>query len=82
MNAAVEEVGLKIYRGQTECMLMFKGMAPTCSIIMGNEQIQQVIKSKYLNILTENGDCESQIKQRIEIARSAIIKMRKVFSNR
>ena len=83
VNAGGEAMGLKINRNKTECMVMSKRSAPTCNISIGNETIQQVNKFKYLgSTITEDGRCESEIKQRIGIARSAFIKMRNVISNR
>ena len=83
VDAAGEELGLKINRGKTECMVISKGSAPTCNLSIGNEIIKQVNKFKYLgSIITEDGRCESEIKQRIGIARSAFGKMRNVISNR
>ena len=83
VNAGGEAMGLKINRNKTECMVMSRRSAPTCNISIGNETIQQVNKFKYLgSTITEDGRCESEIKQRIGIARSAFIKMRNVISNR
>ena len=83
VNAAGEAMGLKINRSKTECMVISKGGAPTCNISVGNEPIQQVNKFKYLgSTITEDSRCESEIKERIGIARSAFIKMRNVISNR
>ena len=83
VNAVGEELGLKINRSKTECMVTAKGDVPTCNITIRNEPIQQVSKFKYLgSTLTEDGRCESEIKQRIGVARSAFIKMRNVISNR
>ena len=62
---------------------MSKRSAPTCELKIGNEQIKQVDRFKYLgSTITEDGRSESDIKQRIGIARSAFGKRRNVNSNR
>ena len=56
-------------------MSIVQGVAPTCSIVIGNVQIRQANKFKYLRSkLTEDGIYESEIKKRIGITRSAFIK--------
>ena len=65
VDAAGEEMGLKINRSKTECMVMSKGSAPTCCITIGNEPIQQVNNFKYLgSTVTEDGRCIKEIKQK------------------
>ena len=51
---------------------------------MVNEQVlEQVKKFKYLGQwITDDGRCEGEIKNRIEIARSTFIKMRDVLTSR
>ena len=39
-DAASLEMGLKNNRGKTDCMIISKGMVPTCNIVIRNEQIQ------------------------------------------
>ena len=83
VDAAGEELGLKINRSKTECMVMSKRSAPSCDLKIGNEPIKQVDRFKYLgSTITEDCRSESDIKQRIGIARSAFGKMRNVISNR
>ena len=48
VNAAVEEMGLKINRRKTECMVISKRSAPTCKPRIRNEPIKQVDKIIFL----------------------------------
>ena len=71
-NAASEDIELKIKKSETQCKVISKGSAPTCSITIGNEPIKEVGKFKYLGItLPDDGRCESEIKQGNWTARSA-----------
>ena len=83
VNAAGEEMGLRINRKKTECMVMSKRNAPDCNISIGNESIKQVDKFKYLgSMLTEDGRSENEIRQRIGIAKNAFGKMKNMVTNR
>ena len=83
VDAAGEEMGLRINRKKTECMVMSKRTAPACNIRVRDEIIKQVDKFKYLgSMMTVDGRSESEIRQRIGIAKSAFEKMRKLVTNR
>ena len=83
MDAAGEEMGLRINRKKTECMVMSKRTAPACNIRVRDEIIKQVDKFRYLgSMMTVDGRSESEIRQRIGIAKSAFEKMRKLVTNR
>ena len=83
VDAAGEEMGLRINRKKTECMVMSKRNAPACNIDIGNERIKQVDKFKYLgSMLTEDGRSENEIRQRIGIAKNAFGKMKNMDANR
>ena len=83
VDAAGEEMGLRINRKKTECMVISKRNAPACNIQIGNETINQVDKFKYLgSMITEDSRCENEIRQRIGIAKNAFGKMKNVLTNR
>ena len=55
---------------------------PDVRIVVNGQVLEQVKKFKYLGQwITANGRCESEIKNRIEIARSTFIKMRDVLTS-
>ena len=82
VDAAGEEMGLRINRKKTECMVMSKRNAPACNISIGNENIKQVDKFKYLgSMLTEDGRSENEIRQRIGIAMNAFGKMKNMVTD-
>ena len=62
---------------------MSRRNAPACNIRLGNESIKQVDKFKYLgSMMTVDGRCENEIRQRIGIAKNAFGKMRNMVTNR
>ena len=55
---------------------------PKVNIILDGQPVEQVERLVYLGqLITENGKCDEEIKRRIEIARTAYIKMRNVLTN-
>ena len=60
VNAAGEEMGLKINRSRTECMV--NGYVQGDGIIIGIKLVKQVCKFRYLgSTVKEDGRCESEI---------------------
>ena len=56
---------------------------PDVSIVVNGQVLEQVKKFKYLGQwITDDGRCEYEIKNRIEIARSTSITMRDVLTSR
>ena len=52
------------------------------NITLDGQPVEQVERFVYLGqLITENGKCDEEIKRRIEIARTAYIKMRSVLTN-
>ena len=83
VDAAGEEMGLRINKKKTECLVISKRTAPACNIRIREEAIKQVDKFKYLgSVVTVDGRCESEIRQRIGIAKNAFDKMRNMLTNR
>ena len=81
-DAAEGELGLKINRSKAECMVLSKRTAPTCELKIGNEHIKQFDRFMYLgSTITEDGRSESDIKQRIGLARRVFGKMKNVNSS-
>ena len=84
VDSAGEELGLKINRGKTECMVISKrNPPPLFDLEIGNESIKKVHQFKYLgSILGEDGRCEQEIRTRIGIAKTAFGKMKNVVTSR
>ena len=66
---------------KTKTMVVCRDETPNVKIVInGQVKIAQVKKFKYLGQwVTDDGRCECEIKNRIEIARSTFIKMRDVL---
>ena len=55
---------------------------PKVNISLDGKPVEQVERFVYLHqLITENGKCDEVIRKRIEIARTAYIKMRNVLTN-
>ena len=71
VDAAGEEMGLRVNKKKTECMLMSKRNTPAFKIRIGNEIIKQVDKFYYIgSMVTIDGICENEIRQRPGIAKN------------
>lgn len=83
LNREGQRLGMKINTTKTKIMVISKqGYIPT-NIHIDGHQIEQVRKFKYLGChITDDLDPESEIKVRIEQARSTFVKMKKFFANR
>ena len=68
---------------KTKTMVVCRDETPDVRIAINGQVLEQVKKFKYLGQwITDDGRCECEIKNRIEIARSTFIKMRDVLISR
>lgn len=78
--------GLKMNIKKTKFMIITKDQSNKLQdkkLVINNTVVERVHSYKYLGTwINSNGDTSKEIKCRVEIARSAFIKMRKIFSNR
>ena len=52
-----------------------------CNILLNNERLEQVKEFSYLGgVITEDGNCEKDIKKRIGLAAAAIGKLNKIWT--
>ena len=81
VNDEGERFGMAINVSKTKTMVASrKKEVPNVSIQINDTLIEQVNKFVYLGqTVTEDGKCDSAIKQRIEIARSVFMKMDKIL---
>ena len=78
-----EEKGLSINVKKTKMMVVCCDETPDVRIVVNGQVLEQVKRFKYLGQwITDDGSCECEIKNRIEIARSTFIKMRDVLISR
>ena len=64
-------------------MVVCHNETPDVRIIVNGQVLEQQKKFKYLGQwITDDGKCECEIKNQIEIARSTFIKMRDVLTSR
>jgi hypothetical protein len=78
-----EEKGLSMNVKKTKTMVVCRDETPDVRIVINGQVLEQVKKFKYLGQwITDDGRCECEIKNRIEIARSTFIKMRDVLISR
>ena len=64
-------------------MVVCRDETPDVRILVSGQVLEQVKKLKYLDQwITEDGRCECEIKNGIEIARSTFIKMTDVLTSR
>ena len=78
-----EEMGLSLNEKKTETMVVTRQRTvPTCSLKIGNCELRQVEKFKYLGaMITTNGKCDTEIKARIGQAKQTFQKMRHILTN-
>ena len=78
-----EENGLSMNVKNTKTMVICCDETPDVRIIVNGKVLEQVKKFKYLGPwITDDGTCQCEIKNRIEIARSTFIKMRDELTSR
>ena len=75
--------GMKMNIKKTKTMVISRKVeTPKVNITLDGQPVEQVERFVYLGqLITENGKCDEEIKRRIEIARTAYIKMRNVLTN-
>ena len=83
VNRASELKGLKINREKTECMVVSKRSdTPECLIEIEQEPVCKVEQFQYLgSVVTADARCETEIKRRIGIAKTAFRKMGNLLTN-
>lgn len=84
INTESERLGLTLNKKKTEVMVISKKPdIPNCRIVLGNEILKQVHNFKYLGSwVTSDGKCETDIKARIAMARTAFTEMRNILTNK
>ena len=81
ISSACEDFGLKINVQKTKFMIISRSTNTDCCLRVYNQPIQRVNKFKYLGcIINDNIDHELEIRCRIEQARTAYFKMKKVLT--
>ena len=83
-NEAGNPYGMEMNIKKTETMVVSKtSPSPRINITLEGSRIQQTNSITYLDsLITEDGRCEKEVKRRIEITRSAFIKMNKILTAR
>ena len=83
-NEAGKLYGMEINIKKTKTMVVRKtSPSPRINITLEVSPIQQTNSITYLgSLITEDGRCEKEVKRRIEITRSAFIKMNKILTSR
>ena len=83
-NEAGQPYGMEMNIKKTKTMVISKtSPSPKITITLEGSPIQQTNLISYLgSLITEDGRCEKEVKRRIEIARSAFIKMNKLLTSR
>jgi hypothetical protein len=85
VNEVSNSYGLKMNLKKTKLLLVSKTATPdtNTNFVINSEPIERVTHYKYLGTwVNEKWDQSQEIKTRIEIARSAFLKMRRLLSNR
>lgn len=78
LNTKVKHYNLQINIKESKVMVISKSTFPTNNLIIDGKPIKRVPKYRYLKCgPSENWDPEQEIRVRIEIARSAGLKMQK-----
>ena len=83
-NEAGKPYGMEMNIKKTKTMVISKtSPSPKLNITLEGSPIQQASSISYLgSLITEDGRCEKEVKRRIEIARSAFVKMNKILTSR
>ena len=79
-----KKMGLDLNEKKTEIMVITrKKTTIECCIKVNSEKLKQVKKIRYLGaIISEDGKCEEDIKNRMTLAKAAFIDMRPILTNR
>ena len=68
-----ERMGLEINYTKTKCLVVSKKSSPKCNLKLKEQIIKQVSSFNYLgSMITEDARCETEIKRRIALAKSAL----------
>ena len=68
---------------KTKKMVVCRDETPDVRIVVNGQVLEQIKKFKYLGQwITDDGRCECEIKNRIELAKSTFIKLRDVLTSR
>jgi len=71
-NDVSEEYGMKINEKKTKIMAIAKKGKRKVKITINENEIEQVKQYRYTgSVITENGQCEQEIKKRIAMAKTA-----------
>ena len=83
VNEEGKHFGMKMNIKKTKTMVISQKVeAPKVNITLDGQPVEQVERFVYLGqLITENGKCDEKIRRRVEIARTAYIKMRNLFTN-
>ena len=75
-------MGLGINYTKTKCLVVSKKSSPKCNLKLKEQTIKQVSSFNYLgSMITEDARCETEIKRRIALAKSAFSKLGKILKN-
>ena len=82
LDRVVEESKKKINSKKTECMVVSKREGPACALKTGGNTIKQVKNFNYLeSLLTENGKCDEEIKNRAGMVKDAFQTLQNIVKN-
>uniref|UniRef100_A0A3P8SDM0 Reverse transcriptase domain-containing protein n=1 Tax=Amphiprion percula TaxID=161767 RepID=A0A3P8SDM0_AMPPE len=83
VNTESQKLGLYLNKKKTEVMVILKkNIIPTCSIELDQETQKQVHHFKHLGSwMTSDRSCETDIRCRVAMARTAFMKMKNILTN-
>ena len=83
VNEKGKHFGMKMNITKTKTMVISRKVEThKVNITLDGQPVEQVERFVYVGqLMTENGKCDEEIRRRIEIARTAYIKMRNVLTN-
>ena len=84
LNVVSLEKGLKMNMRKTQTMVISRrGEVPRSNIRIDGSMVEQVDRFNYLgSLISSNGRCEDEIKRRINIAKSAYNRIKKLITNK
>lgn len=83
VNEASNKYGLTINSKKTNFMVLSRTQVTNKTLLLGNTPIERVEKFKYLgSYINEKWSSEQDVRVRIELARSAFIKMKKILCSK
>ena len=83
VNEEDKHFGMKMNIKKTKTMVISQKVETSkVNITLDGQPVEQVERFVYLGqLITENGKCDEEIRRRIDIARTAFIKMRNIMTN-